>query len=192
MAGVADIVDFGGIQPSELSFEILDFVFGKNCILLNDVGLIFGVSTNIPCPLIGFEYELPERVELLNFSYSDYPFLDRTALINAYFKNNTRFTLKAHKPITRFNPFVVNYALNEAIYKVLDEYALNGGTFTILTPWGALTNILLEKFTGIKNGSNDVGGQGFQFDFIKVNIQTKAIQEKQNNYLASIDAGGAM
>ena len=192
MAGIGDIVDLNGIKTGELTSQILDFVYGKNCILLNDIRLIFNNPINIPCPIIGFEYEIPDHIELLSFSYSDYPFLDRTSLINAYFKNNTKISLKAYRPITPLNPFTINLATNELIYAVLDKYCLNGGTFTILTSWGAYSNVLLEKLSGIKTGSNDIGGQGFQFDFIKVNIQTKEIQAIQSSYLASIDGGGVL
>lgn len=192
MAVIGDLINTDGLKVSELSSDILDFVYQKNCILLNDVGLIFGIETGIPCPILGFEYEVPESIELLKFSYSEYPFLDRTSLINAYFKENTRFALKAHRPITAKNPFAVNYALNEAIYTALEKYSLNGGTYTILTGHKTITYAVLEKLTGIKNSDNDIGGQGFVFEFLKLNIQTNEIQNIQNDFLSAVTSGKAI
>lgn len=192
MAGIGDLVNLNGLSADSVANRILDFVYGKNCILLRDVGLIFGVGTGIPMPLIGFEYEMPERVHLLSFSYSEYPYLNRTALINAYFRNNTRFSIKASRPITRANTFPVNYGINEALYTVLEKYTQNQGFFTILTPWGALANCLLKDFYGVKNGEREIGGQGFLFEFEKVNIPSEAIQKKQNSYLSAITAGSAV
>lgn len=189
MSAIGKLINLNGIQTSGLNFEILDFVFGRNCILLDNLNLVFGIGPNIPCPLLGFQYETPEFIELLNFSYSEYPFLDRTALINAYMKNNTRFKFKAYRAITTENSFVINYALNEAIYKILDNYVLNGGTFRVVTAWGSFSNLLLEKFSGFRNSDTDIGGQGFQFEFVRVNMQTQEIQEKTNTYLSNIDSG---
>lgn len=192
MAAIGDLINTKGLSADSVSNKILDFVYGKNCILLRDVGLIFGIGTGIPMPLIGFEYEMPERIHLLSFSYSEYPYTNRTALINAYFRNNTRFSLRANKPITRANTFPVNYAINEALYSVLEKYAQNGGIFTVLTPWGALSNCLLKDFYGIKGGDREMGGQGFLFEFEKTNIPSESIQKTQNSYLSAITAGSAI
>lgn len=191
MSAIAKLVNLDGLQTSGLNFEILDFVFGQNCILLDDINLVFGIGPSIPCPLLGFQYATPDFLELLSFSYSEYPFLDRTSLINAYFKNNTRIKMQAYRPITTKNPFVLNYALNEGIYKILDNYALNGGTFRIITAWGSFSNLLLEKFSGIRGSDTDIGGQGFQLEFLKVNMQKKEIQERTNTYLSNIDSGAS-
>lgn len=192
MAGLGDLVNLDGFSIDGIANGILDFTFGSNAIWLRDVGEILGAGVNFPVPLVGFEYELPDIVPLLDFSYSEYPYADRTAIINAYVKNNTRQTIIAHRPITPNNKFIINYALNEALYKILDEYISRSGRFTILTPWCSLGNYLCEKWSGIKKNDSDVGGQTFKFEFVRANIPSDAVQKQQNSYLSSITGGGAM
>lgn len=192
MAGLGDLVNLDGFSIDGIANGILDFTFGSNAIWLRDAGEILGAGVNFPVPLVGFEYELPDIVPLLNFSYSEYPYINRTALINAYMKNNTRLTLYAHRPITPNNKFIINYALNEALYKILDEYISRSGRFTILTPWSALGNFLCEKWDGVLRNKSDVGGQTFKFEFVRVNMPSDAVEKLQNSYLDTITSGGAM
>lgn len=187
MASLPDLINTKGLSVGEIGVEVVDFVFGRNAIVLDDVGLIFGLGLSIPMPLIGFEFKVPHRVPILDYSYSDAPYLDKTSLINGYIKNTPSFTLQGVRPTTKWNKFILNYALNEALNKILDEYVLNGGTFTILTAWGSLPNCLLEKYSGVSDGRSI--GQEYEFQFLKANIQSQAIQDKQSSYLKAITGG---
>lgn len=193
MAGVGDILNLQGLKVDEISVEILDFVYGRNAILLQNVGEILNLgSTGIPIPIVGFEYKIPDEVEILKFSYSKYPFMNRTTIVNAYIKEATTLTLEADKPITQLNPFIANYPLNELIVSTLDKYISNGGLFTILTPWAVIKDCLCTKFVGFKIGERDIGGQGFRFSFEKANIPSEVMQKKQNAYLSAITGGSAL
>lgn len=187
MAALTDLVNTNGLKVGEVGLELMDVAWGKNAVMLDDVGLVFGSPISIPMPLIGFEFKIPQRVPFLKFSYSDAPYLDKTSIINGYIKEGTRFVLNGVRPTTKWNKFLVNYALNEALIKILDEYVLNAGSFTILTAWGSLTNCLLEEYNGVSDGKSI--GQEYEFKFYKANVQSKAIQSQQSQYLKAITGG---
>lgn len=191
MQGLNKVVNTNGITTKGNVGNIIDFIFGRNCIILNDVGKIFGVSTGIPMPLLGFQYITPPRVELLNFSYSEAPYLNRASVVNGYIKNSTRITLQARKPILKTN-FTASYAINELLYYLLDTYITNGGLFTIVTPFASLGNCVCESFTGVKISDNDIGGQGFEFTFLKLNIQPESITKNVSTYLNNVASGVAV
>ena len=191
MQGLNQLVNTNGVNQKGNAGDIVDFVYGKNCIILNDIGKIFGVSLNIPMPLLGFEYILPDRVPLLNFSYSEAPYLNRASVVNGYIKNSTRFTLRGVKSILKTN-FTANYAINEMLYYLLDTYITNGGLFTIITPWATLGNCVCEDFSGVKLSNSESGGQGFEFTFLKLNIQPEAISKSVSSYLNNITSGIAV
>lgn len=188
---LTDFLNINGVQQTEPSLEVLDFIFGRSAIVLNDVSKILGIGSGIPAPLLGFEYQPISKLDLLDFSYPEYPTLNRSSMINSYLKNNTRFSVRAIKPITYTNKFALNYLTNEAIYYALDKYVTAGGLFTILTPYCSLANCVLEKFTGVTTSDRDCGGQAFDFQFLKLNLPTKQMQTSQSNYLSSITSGVA-
>lgn len=191
MQGLSKVVNTNGVTNNGGVGDILDFIFGRNCIILNDISKIFGEGINIPMPLLGFEYVVPDRVQLLNFSYSEAPYLNRSSVVNGNIKNSTRFTLRGVKSILKSN-FITNYATNELLYYLLDTYITRGGIFTIVTPFATLGNCVCEDFSGIKLSDRDPAGQCFEFTFLKLNIQPEKISNSVSNYLNNITSGVAI
>lgn len=189
MASLASILGLEGIQSADPSFAVLDMFFGRNVILLNDVAQILGAGVTIPIPLVGFEYQVPNEIELFNYKLSEYPALNKQTLINSMIKGVSKFSITAIRPITSANTAILNYALNEALTAALDAYNSQGGTYTILTPWGLIKPCLMNGGFGVITGDGDLGGQGWRFNFTKMNIQTSLTTE-QSSFLQSL--GGAV
>ncbi|WQW43104.1 DNA cytosine methyltransferase [Helicobacter pylori] len=49
---------------------------------------------------------------------------------------------------------MVNFVANEVAYNILQLYARFGGTFSLVTQWGIVTNLVLESLKGISIDSN--------------------------------------
>ena len=188
---ITNVINVAGLDVTATGKVLIETVFQRNVILLNDVAKLLGIGLPIPLPLIGFEYDPIPRMELLKFSYPKTPFLSREAVTNSYIKETTNFQIIANKPITGFNSFLLNFATNQAILNVLDSYLKAGGTFTIISPWGVVTNCLCNLVEGIQIGQNDVGGQAFSFKFEKANIY-EDITGTLNPFMASLSAGGVV
>lgn len=214
----SQIYNIGGYADAGV---ILDYLFQKNAVILNDtlqiltgnslnvpIPIVGDVSVSLPIPLIGFEFLAPEEVELLKYSYSEYPYIDKTMLTNAYIKENTKLSIVGVRPITHMpngnhsidkndssksarnvaainnasTSVVGNYISNELILSTLQAYCDRGGTFTVLTMWGQINNLVLERLSGIKleGGQNQFAGQGYKFEFKRVQFPKKSNQGIRN------------
>lgn len=169
------------------SMEFLKYLFQDFPLLLNDVPRIFfkqiGV-VSVPLPLMGLTYAPPKEVELLKFSYSEYPYIDKTIVVNSYQQEPTKFSIIAYRPLSVVpttnangsinqpiqsgNNVIVNFLANELMYNILQFYARFGGTFSLVTQWGIVTNLLLESLKGISIDSKTMGGEAFLFEFKRV------------------------
>lgn len=185
-----------GLTPD--AFLTLDYLFQKNAIILNDTLTILkgspfsigGLDVNLPLPLIGFEYMAPDEVELLKYTYSEYPYINKTMITNAYIKENTRLSIIGLRPITYgggavnsvSTSVVGNYLTNELILSTLQAYSDKGGTFTLLTMWGQLNNLVLERLSGIRleSGPNQFQGQAYRFEFKRINFPKTKLQGLKN------------
>lgn len=150
------------------SRAIVDLVFSNNCLILTDLvktGILPILNT---APLIGFYYENPSQLGLYSYSYSEYPYLNRTAVANSVMKNSSTITIKGLRPITRANSVVVNYLANSTILSLLDKYIMRGGRFKLLTMWGPVSNLVMESIDGV----TEFGQGGVAFDFTLRKIYT--------------------
>ena len=84
------------------SFEFIKTLFQDFPLLLNDVPRIFYKQIGIisvPLPLVGLTYAPPREVELLKFSYSEYPYMDKSVVVNSYKQEPTKFSVIAYRPL---------------------------------------------------------------------------------------------
>ena len=185
---LSEFINLKGLEVTSPSKILAQTLIDRSSILLNDIPKLFGAGASVPLPLIGFTYMPMDRVELLNYSYSQYPFLNRESITNTYIKNPTRFQLLAVKPITRLNTFFFNFATNIALKKFLEKYINAGGTFLVITPWEVITDCVVEKLEGVKFNDTSLG-EGFLFSFYKPNIYEDTTGS-QSNFLKALTNGG--
>lgn len=188
---LSSVVNLSGLDVTATGKVLIETVFQQNVIFLNDLVKIMGAGLPIPLPLIGFQYDPVQRIELLKFSYPKSPFLNREAVANTSIKQTTNFSITANKPITRINSFLLNFATNQAILKVLNDYIKAGGTFTVVTAWEVITNCLCKGVDGVQLDKNDVGGQGFVFHFERANIY-EDVAGSLNSFMSSLTSGGVV
>lgn len=169
-------------------FWILDLIFRDNALIMTDsqllinaAGAAFGKSWNIgasiPLPIIGFSFDTPEQLNLLNYSYTEYPMLNKVNVVNSFIKGTGSIRLRGMRPITRGNSIVLNYLMNKALVLLIEKYADLGGTWTINTLWGTYGNLVLESLDGVVGGEKAGGGTAFDFTFKRVNFD--AIQNRK-------------
>lgn len=199
------------ISGSSISRNILELVYKNSAILLND-GISIGmktiddtfntniatsaigqvasvVSTAVALPLLGFAYDNPSSMEILKYSYSEYPYLNKSLIVNSYLKENTRFSIRAYKAITPNNTIALNLISNEQIYTQLKSYCDYGGTFKLMTLWGTFNNLVLESLNAIYPNDNEVGGVGFEFHFLKPNFDNTNSSSVVSGLINSLTSG---
>lgn len=170
------------IPLGKAGYAALDLAYRHNALLLNNpekagglTGLAGGLindltGISIPLPILGFVYENPTEMEWFNYTYSEYPYLNSSNIINAMIRNNTSITLRAYRCINDTNGVITNIAANETLYNMLEGYTMNGGTFKMLSLWGVFDNLVIESLKIVPAEDNQVGGTGFEFTFKKLNI----------------------
>lgn len=188
---ISNVINLSGLDVTSTGKVLIKTVFQRNVILLNDVTTLLGLGVPLPLPIIGFEYDPIQRIELLKYSYPRTPLINRATTTNAYIKETIKFTISATKTITAFNTFLLNFGVNQAIVSLLDTYCTKGGTFTIITPWSVITNCVLLSLEGVNIGEGDAGGQGFVFNFEKLNIYEDT-EGTLNSFMQSLTSGGAV
>lgn len=157
---------------------ILDLVFRDCAVVLENVNALtlgqfnYDIGFQLPLPLIGFSFETPSSIEFLNYSYSEYPYLNKQTIVNAYLKEGGSISIDGVRPIQKGNGVITNYALNRVLVTLLEKYADVGGTFAVNTLWGWYGNLVLEKLSG--KAIDSMGGIGFSFQFKRVQFDTKA------------------
>lgn len=184
--------------------KALDLTYRHSVILMSDAvsmglqaaGVELGSSVSAvldavaTLPLLGFVYETPDRVDLLKYRYSDYPYLNKSLIVNSYIREHTRFSVRAHRLITKTNPVPVNIAANEGFHLMLKEYCDRGGTFTLTTMWGIFSGCVLEEWVGIKpEAENGIGGTSFEFRFMKLDFDGGGALKAIGGSLKSLASG---
>lgn len=165
----------------------LDAVYRHSAILLNDAISLLGFSISAPIPLVGFTYEHPSEMTLLQYSYSEYPYLNKALISNTMIKEATNVTIKANRAITSVSGLLTNIALNEAVYALLEKYCDRGGTFSILSMWGTQVNLVLERLT--TDGGESGPGVGFVFHFRKYVTDLNSVETQVSNSINALTQG---
>lgn len=184
--------------------KALDLTYRHSVILLSDAvsmglqaaGIELGSTASAildavaTIPLLGFVYETPNRVDILKYRYSDYPYLNKSLIVNSYIRDHTRFAVRAHRLITKSNPVPINIAANEGYYHMLKEYCDRGGTFTLTTMWGIFSGCVLEDLVGVApEKDNGIGGTSFEFRFMKLDFEGGGALKAVGNALKSLSSG---
>lgn len=188
MAGLGNVMPSMG-RMGNGGFWILDLIFRDNALIMTDsqllinaAGAAFGASWNIgtpiPLPIIGFSFETPSQMNILNYSYTEYPMLNKVSVVNSFIKESGSVTVRGLRPITRGNPFVLNYLMNKTLVLLIEKYADLGGTWTINTMWGTYGNLVLESLDGELSHDNDPGGTCFTFKFKRINFDAVKNRKK--------------
>lgn len=189
---VTDLIGNAQNYTSPSSYQILDSIYSENCILLNNaLELLFGKAystTSIPLPMIGFKYKPTGSIELLKFTYSVYPYLNKQMITSGAIQNETRFSIMLLDPINNDNPVVAAILKRQTLVTLLEKYVRMGGLFTILTLWGTLKNCVLESFSGVESGGMD--GTAYICNFVKPLFDTSSASAQLSSTLKSLSSGG--
>lgn len=177
---------------------VMDLFFQDWCVWMQNAEIIWttqntssggGVglsSSGVPLPLIGFTFLPPQNLEILKYTYSEYPFVNRAVIANNMQKEPTQITLQALRPITAGNSIMVNFAANWlGIKYYIEKYCDFGGLWTIVTQWGIRTNYLLTDLKGTMPVGSQAG-VGFEFTFKRYNFDDQETSMYKNNALTSI------
>lgn len=179
-----------------LTKTILDLMFRDCCVIMQTPSLIFtsmkslesgstgvgvGIGSNLidktGFPLLGFQFQQPKKLELLKYSYSEYPFLNRNVVANAMQKELTTVTLQGLRPVIAGNPVLVNYVVNTlGLNLYIEKYCDFGGLWNINTMWGLRRNYVLESLNGTLP-VGEVGGVGWEFTFKRLNFDSTTMSQ---------------
>lgn len=146
--------NFGGYLPIVFLTEAASFVNG----LLNGQGLpsldqFFAHFSPIP------------GGRLNSYAVATYPFANQTVAANAIIAEPLHLSMKMSIPVNQPGGHVSKLATMYALKKAIDQHAMLGGTYMILTPSYFYTNGILENLTDISGADFPIPQNTWQWDF---------------------------
>lgn len=195
MASISSVIGIGNVLPNfaklangDVGGAILDLAFKDSCLWMQNSTLLASwISFNVPLPVVGFQFQTPDDLELLKYTYVKYPALNKVAVANSFQKETTTVTITGLRPITRYNPVGLNYVLNGMGMKnYIEKYADRGGTFALNTMWGLITDLVLTGVKGVKVDQSQMGGIGFEFSFEKLQFASLGTAENAVKSIFSV------
>lgn len=195
MASISSVIGIGNVLPNfaklangDVGGAILDLAFKDSCLWMQNSTLLASwLSLKVPLPVVGFQFQTPDDLELLKYTYVKYPALNKVAVANSFQKETTTVTITGLRPITRYNPVGLNYILNyQGIKNYIEKYADRGGTFALNTMWGLITDLVLTGVKGVKVDQTDMGGIGFEFTFEKLQFASLGLADKAAKSLFNV------
>ena len=166
-------------------YQILDSLYSDGAVILeNAVEILTGKKAPIDAglPLVGFSYK-PESLELLKYSWSQYPYLNKQKLTFAAVKEATTFSVAVISPIAAGgNEVIPSLIKRELLLTLLEKYCDAGGMFTVLTLWGTRKHCVLSGLDGVAGEGMD--GTLFKMSFSKPNFDLTGADASMSDFMS--------
>lgn len=188
---------------------ILDLIFRDCALILSDTSILYKDKLNnlagkngflggvgkalssvanylpaVPLPIVGFSFQTPTNLNILQYDYSEYPMFGRISIVNSMVKGMGEIRITGLRPITRGNSIAINYLLNQfTLVKLVESYADAGGLWTLHTMWGTYDNLVLVSLDGTTAEGTTLGGTAFTFTFKRVNFDAT---KKQKGFVSNL------
>lgn len=134
------------------------------------------ISVGLVVSMLGnFRYSLPE-INILNYEFSKYTYMQEE-VINGYVKTQGSIKISAYRELDNgLNTYMLNIVSNELIIKLFEAYTNQGGLFSLITPVGIISNLILEKLDISFSNANPT----FNFTFKKINVSSASANKMSN------------
>lgn len=145
---------------------VSNVLYPQDSIKALSVGLVVSMLGN-------FRYSLPE-INILNYEFSKYTYM-QDEVINGYVKTQGSIKISAYRELDNgLNTYILNIVSNELIIKLFEKYTNEGGLFSLITPVGIISNLILEKLDISFSNPNP----RFNFTFKKINVSPSSANKK--------------
>lgn len=145
------------------------------------------VGINTLAGILGFSYNTNQDIPLLEYEYSDQPYLNKAMLCYSAIKQSNDFSIVVNSIVTKLTPYVSKIGVFTGYKKLLEYYADNGGTFSILTPYTVITPCVL---TSLKALHSTTPGTQFEIGLKRINIASSGILKQLSSKIGNIASGG--
>lgn len=175
LLGTSSLPSLANVTETAYKFAFRDSALWLANAMVAVNGFTASASVSAPLPLLGFAYENPLNLELLKYSYSSYPYLNKAQITNAYIKEETNITIRANRAITNVNTLPIAITTNLLLVAALETYCDAGGLFTLVTPYKIIKNLALVSLKGYEvEPKSQPFGIGFEFELVKINVSSSA------------------
>lgn len=149
---------------------------------------IMSVGINVLTKILGFSFNTNLEIPLLEYEYSQHPYINRAMLTYAAIKQDCEFTIGVNAVVTSLNPFLTKPAIMQSYIKGLEYYCDRGGTFSILTASGVITPCVLQSFVALEG---EAAGSRYEMTLRKINIASSgSLQKTLGDVIARYIGGG--
>jgi len=127
--------------------------------------------------------------ELLSNDIGDYPFANQAVAANAIISNRRVLSMRMDCPANQPGSYLAKLATITAMRSALAQHANLGGTYTVATPSGIETNLILLHVVDVSRPDTQQVQNAFQFDFVKVLLTQEQATTALGSLLSKIDGG---
>lgn len=126
---------------------------------------------------------------LIDFQIAMYPFANQAVAANALIAQPLRVSVLMTIPATSVFPYSIKQSTLIALQNTLQQHALLGGLYTVITPAYIFTNCILQTLKDASSGDPKHVQEIFQFDFSQPLVSQQAAVQAQNNLMQTITNG---
>ena len=201
---ITTIANTIGYQAYKLAFEISPIVLQNGIAAFMPVQLLpivaiteSGAALNILSAFVGGN--VPENLDdffahfypspgasLIDFEVAKYPFANLTVAANAIIAQPLRVGMTMRVPVRTAGGYVSKFTTFLALRGALNQHALLGGTYNVLTPTYLYTNCILTTLTEAGAGDSKQWQSAWQFEFEQPLITQSAADQAQSSLMQQI------
>ena len=200
MSGVLSAIGSTGLQFWKLAFQISPIILQNGIASYIPGGLLpilalteSGAALSLISPFVGgsvpanlddffAQFSPTPGATLIEFDVAHYPFANLTIAANAVIMQPLRVGITMHVPVREAGGYVSKFTTFLALQAALQNHALLGGTYNVLTPTYLYTNCLLTTLTDASGGDSRQAQNAWQFEF-EQHLVTQSAADQAQSYL---------
>ena len=126
---------------------------------------------------------------LAKYSIGQYPFANQSVAANAIIAEPLTLSMRMNIPVKAPGGHTAKLVTMIMLQSVIAKHAQLGGTYTVATPAGFYTNMILTGLTDVSNTQHPIPQNAWQWDFIQPLVTLTAATAAQNTFMQNITNG---
>jgi hypothetical protein len=127
---------------------------------------------------------------LIEQQVATYPFANRNVAANATIQQPLNLSMLMICPAGPSGGYLTKLATMVALQASLDQHNKLGGLYTVMTPAGFYTDLILTSVSDVSNAATHQAQNAYKFDFTKPLISLASAQQAENALMNTITNGG--
>jgi len=126
---------------------------------------------------------------LAKYSIGQYPFANQSVAANAIISEPLTLSIRMMIPVKAPGGHPAKLVTMIMLQAAIARHAQLGGTYTVATPAGLYTNLILTGLTDVSSGLNPIPQNTWQWDFVQPLVTIQQAQGAQSTLMSNFTNG---